>query len=265
MPADQGPSDDIVCTGLSKLFTGGILAVDGIDLTFAAGRTTALLGPSGCGKSTLLRMIAGLEDPTAGQVRIAGDTPAALCRQGAMSIAFQDPCLLPWLTLRRNIALGRKLAQQAPDPQAVDQMIDLVGLGGFQNARPAALSGGMRQRAAIARALITHPRVLLLDEPFGALDALTRRQLALDLPPLWQDRGTTTILVTHSVDEAVMLADRIIVLSPRPARVLADIEVALPRPRLPGLAEAPAFRRLVGKAMASLVQGGEQVRSMAAQ
>ena len=115
MPADQSPSDDIVCTGLSKLFAGGILAVDGIGLTFAAGRTTALLGPSGCGKSTLLRMIAGLEDPTAGQVRIAGDTPAALCRQGAMSIAFQDPCLLPWLTLRRNIALGRKLARQAPE------------------------------------------------------------------------------------------------------------------------------------------------------
>ena len=142
---------EIACTGLFKLFDDSIAAVDGIDATFAAGRTTALLGPSGCGKSTLLRLIAGLEEPTAGQVRIAGEPPAALCRQGGLSIAFQDPCLLPWLSVARNVALGRKLARQAPDPQAVDQVIQLVGLGGFQNARPAALSGGMRQRAATAR------------------------------------------------------------------------------------------------------------------
>ncbi|WP_295042848.1 ATP-binding cassette domain-containing protein, partial [uncultured Paracoccus sp.] len=190
---------EIACTGVSKRFDGGILAVDGIDLTFASGRTTALLGPSGCGKSTLLRLIAGLEEPTAGAVRIAGDPPAALCRRGGLSIAFQDPCLLPWLTVARNVALGRKLARQAPDPQAVDRLVTLVGLGGFQTARPAALSGGMRQRAAIARALVTRPQVLLLDEPFGALDALTRRQLARDLPPLWQEQDATTLLVTHSM------------------------------------------------------------------
>lgn len=253
---------EITCTGLSKLFDGSILAVDGIDATFASGRTTALLGPSGCGKSTLLRLIAGLEEPTAGQVRIAGQPPAALCRQGGLSIAFQDPCLLPWLTVARNVALGRKLARQPPDPQGVDQLIQMVGLGGFQNARPAALSGGMRQRAAIARALITRPRVLLLDEPFGALDALTRRQLAQDLPPLWQDQAATTLLVTHSVDEAVMLADRIVILSPRPARIIADLDISLPRPRQP---EAPAFRRIVTEVLALLARGGEQVQSLAAQ
>lgn len=260
--ADARQPADITCTRLSKLFDGSILAVDGIDTSFAAGRTTALLGPSGCGKSTLLRLIAGLEEPSAGQVRIAGDPPAALCRQGGLSIAFQDPCLLPWLTVARNVALGRKLARLAPDPQGVDQVINLVGLGGFQNARPAALSGGMRQRAAIARALVTRPRVLLLDEPFGALDALTRRQLAQDLPPLWQDQDATTLLVTHSVDEAVMLADRIVILSPRPARIIADLDVSLPRPRLP---ESPAFRRLAAEVLAVLARGGEQAQSLAAQ
>ena len=260
--AEAAVPADIQCSGVSRLFDGSILAVDGIDLTFAAGRTTALLGPSGCGKSTLLRLIAGLEDPTAGQVLIAGQPPQALCKQGGLSVAFQDPCLLPWLTVTRNVALGLKLARQAPDPQAVDQMINLVGLGGFQNARPAALSGGMRQRAAIARALVTRPRVLLLDEPFGALDALTRRQLAHDLPPLWQRQQATTLLVTHSVDEAVMLADRILVLSPRPARVMADLDVTLPRSRDP---ESAAFRRLSTEVLALLIRGGEQAQALAAQ
>lgn len=260
--AEAAVPADIQCSGVSRLFDGSILVVDGIDLTFAAGRTTALLGPSGCGKSTLLRLIAGLEDPTAGQVLIAGQPPQALCKQGGLSVAFQDPCLLPWLTVTRNVALGLKLARQAPDPQAVDQMINLVGLGGFQNARPAALSGGMRQRAAIARALVTRPRVLLLDEPFGALDALTRRQLAHDLPPLWQRQQATTLLVTHSVDEAVMLADRIVVLSPRPARVMADLDVTLPRSRDP---ESAAFRRLSAEVLALLIRGGEQAQALAAQ
>ena len=253
---------EIVCTALSKGFDGGIMAVEGIDLTLASGQTTALLGPSGCGKTTLLRLIAGLDEPTLGQVRIGGLPPAALCRTGGLSIAFQDPCLLPWLTVSRNVALGRKLARQPPDPGAVDRMIRVVGLEGFHDARPAALSGGMRQRAAIARALVTRPRVLLLDEPFGALDALTRRQLALDLPPLWQRQDATAVLVTHSVDEAVMLADRIVILSPRPARVVADLNVALARPRDP---EAPAFRRLAARVLAILLEGGEQGHALAAQ
>ncbi len=216
---------DVVCTGLSKVF-GGRPPVDAlcpIDLTFRAGETTALVGPSGCGKSTLLRLIAGLEVPTEGSVRIGGETPAELARRGGIGMAFQDASLLPWRSVHSNVSLALRLARQSGDAGAVDRLIALVGLDGFAGARPAALSGGMRQRAAIARCLVTAPDLVLLDEPFGAVDELTRARLGAELPPLWRDRGTTAILVTHSVREAVTLSDRVIVLSRRPGRVVADI------------------------------------------
>lgn len=229
MAADTGA--DTLCERLGKVFPDGLEAVSPMDIRFRAGQTTALIGPSGCGKSTLLRMVAGLEVPTTGTVRIAGLTPGAQQKRGAISVVFQDPALLPWLNLRQNVALSRRLARLPPDPALVERLIGLVGLDGFQHLRPAALSGGMRQRAAVARALASDPQLLLLDEPFGAVDELTRRQLARDLPPLWLPRGTTTLLVTHSIHEAVTLADRILVLSPRPARIIADIAVPLDRPR----------------------------------
>lgn len=262
---DTNDRAGIACTGLVKTFAGGLRAVAPMDVTFAAGATTALVGPSGCGKSTLLRLVAGLEDPSAGEVRIAGLTPAQQRAQGAISVAFQDPSLLPWLTVRANVALARKLARQAPDPALVEDLIGLVGLSGSEETRPAALSGGMRQRAAIARALATQPRFLLLDEPFGAVDELTRRQLARDLPPLWQPHGTTTLLVTHSIHEAVSLADRILVLSPRPARIVADIAVPLPRPRGPKVADSAEFRALVTRVSDALAQGDADNAPMAAQ
>ncbi|MTH64305.1 ABC transporter ATP-binding protein [Paracoccus shanxieyensis] len=240
----------VTCTALGKTYPGGVAAVQSVTLQFAAGQTTALVGPSGCGKSTLLRLIAGLERPDSGTVRIAGLTPAQARRQGVISVAFQDPSLLPWLDAARNVALARKLARQPPDPQRVAQLLDLVGLQGFAATRPAAMSGGMRQRTAIARALVTAPQLLLLDEPFGAVDELTRRQLARDLPSLWQ--GATTVLVTHSVDEAVLLAHRIIVLSARPARIVADIAVPLSHPRSPDLTETPAFRQIAAHTRAAL-------------
>lgn len=245
---------DIHCADLSKSFATDARAlkvVAPLDLTLKGGQTTALLGPSGCGKSTLLRMIAGLERPTTGTVKIGPESPQAMAKRGALSMAFQDPSLLPWLTLHANIALGLKLARKPRDPGAVDALIDLVGLQGFENTRPSELSGGMRQRAAIARCLISEPELILLDEPFGAVDAMTRARLNTDLPPLWRSRGTTALMVTHSVDEAILLSDRILVLSPRPAKIVADIPVALPTRHTPN-PQDPAFQKLSATAFAAL-------------
>jgi NitT/TauT family transport system ATP-binding protein len=264
-PDPNGPPG-VTCAGLAKTWPGGVKAVLPTDIDFAAGQTTALVGPSGCGKSTLLRMVAGLETPSAGRIEIGGQPPSETLRQAALSVAFQDPSLLPWRSVRGNIELALSLARRPADRAAIDQLIALVGLEGFADTRPAELSGGMRQRAAIARALATEPRLLLLDEPFGAVDELTRQQLAQDLPRLWEARGTTTILVTHSVTEAVMLSDRVIVLSPRPAEIVADIAIDLSRPRAPEDARRPAFGALVDAVFAALSQGSAlRDRPLAAQ
>lgn len=252
LTADPLAGHAIYFDGLAKRF-GELEVVSPLTLTFAAGETTALVGPSGCGKSTVLRMIAGLERPSDGTVLIGSETPRAVAKRGALAMAFQDPSLLPWRTVRGNVVLGAKLARKATD--GVDDLIALVGLAGFEDHRPAALSGGMRQRTAIARSLVSKPEVLLLDEPFGAVDALTRNRLNAELPPLWRDRGTTTILVTHSVNEAVLLSDRVIVLSDRPAQVIADIQVALDGPRTAGTTRTAAFQNIAGKVLAALSQG----------
>lgn len=240
---------NIYCEGIRKSF-GRTEAVSELTIDFLSGQTTALVGPSGCGKSTILRMIAGLEAPQTGRIRIGDETPKQVARRGGLSMAFQDPTLLPWRTVRSNIALGAELARKPAT--GVDDLIDLVGLSGFADHRPAELSGGMRQRAAIARSLISAPNVLLLDEPFGAVDAITRRRLNQDLPPLWRQRRTTTLLVTHSVEEAVLLSDRVIVLSPRPAHVLADIQVELPGARALPETSSPEFRSLTLQVLAAL-------------
>jgi NitT/TauT family transport system ATP-binding protein len=257
---------EVACFGLTKTFGGGTEAVRPFDMVFAAGQTTALVGPSGCGKSTILRMIAGLEEPSSGRVEIAGAPPSETLRAAGLSVAFQDPSLLPWRTVRGNIELALKLARRPVDRGAVDQLVTLVGLEGFAETRPAELSGGMRQRAAIARALSTGPQLLLLDEPFGAVDELTRHQLAQDLPRIWEARGTTTLLVTHSVSEAVMLSDRVLVLSPRPAEVVEDIAIDLPRPRAPEVMRQPDFMVLVDRVSDALARGMATSRpSLAAQ
>ncbi|WP_298975095.1 ABC transporter ATP-binding protein [uncultured Roseobacter sp.] len=240
---------EIRCEGLIKRFDGAQVIAP-LDLTFEAGQTTALVGPSGCGKSTLLRVIAGLEVPTGGAVRIGVDSPMALAKRGGLSMAFQDHALLPWRTVRGNVALGATLARKPA--RGVDDLIALVGLAGFEDYRPGELSGGMRQRAAIARSLISQPEVLLLDEPFGAVDALTRSRLNIDLPPLWRDRNTTTLIVTHSVSEAVSLSDRIVVLSPRPASVVADIPVTFDGPRTSNLTNTPAFQAKTAQVLQAL-------------
>ncbi|WP_198666033.1 ABC transporter ATP-binding protein [Tropicimonas sp. IMCC34043] len=263
--ADITESPGIQCIGLSKAFPGGVEVIRPLDLTLEGGRTTALVGPSGCGKSTLLRLIAGLEAPSAGEVLIGGAPPAEILRKAGLSMAFQDHSLLPWRTVRGNIELALKLARKPADPRAVRDLVRLVGLDGFAETRPGALSGGMRQRAAIARAMVTEPRLLLLDEPFGAVDEMTRRQLADDLPRIWEQRRTTTLLVTHSIPEAVLLADRILVLSPRPARIVADLAVPLPHPHAPGVAATPEFNAIVQAVSAALARGMAAAKPLAAQ
>jgi NitT/TauT family transport system ATP-binding protein len=204
--------------------------LDRIDFSAAPGEFVALLGPSGCGKSTLLRLIAGLEQPKAGKigadrVRIVGPHPSRL-------LVFQDPTLYPWRTVRQNIALGLEargvLRQNA---HRIDGALRLVGLEAFADALPHQLSGGMAQRAALARVLVNDPRLLLLDEPLGKLDSLTRMTMQAELLKLWQAAGFTAILVTHDVEEALLLAQRIVVFTDRPARIARIVEVDLTYPR----------------------------------
>ncbi|MEO3999934.1 ABC transporter ATP-binding protein [Mesorhizobium sp. CAU 1732] len=262
MPVELNASapPELICRDLAKTFkgpAGSVEAVGALNLTIAAGRTTALVGPSGCGKSTVLRMIAGLEPPTTGSVSIGGETPLAVRKRAGLALAFQEASLLPWRTVRGNISLARQLARFTADAEAVDALIDLVGLSGFEETRPAELSGGMRQRVAIARCLATEPGLLLLDEPFGAVDELTRAKLNQDLPTLWERRGTTTVLVTHSVREAVLLSDRVIVFSPRPATVVADIEITLPRPRTRDITRGERYEQLVDEVSSAIWAGAD--------
>lgn len=231
-------ADAIVLSRLGHQFRapGGVLlpVLAGIDLTVAPGEFLAVVGPSGCGKSTLLRLIAGLLTPTSGSVQIAGRTPEAARQAKAIGFVFQDPSLLPWRTVRANISLPHEVNRQIGPPlseHALTDLLELVGLRQFADYLPHQLSGGMQQRVAIARALSFQPAVLLMDEPFGALDAITRENLREELQRIWLVRRPTVVFVTHSIPEAVALADRVVVLSGRPARVQAIEPVLLPRPR----------------------------------
>jgi NitT/TauT family transport system ATP-binding protein len=226
---------------------GQVLPVlNNVSFSVAPGEFVALLGPSGCGKSTLLRLVAGLDAPRAGTLREDG-VPITRPYPSRV-VVFQDPTLFPWRTVWQNVALGLQAQGILKRERArVDAALDLVGLGGFRNAYPHQLSGGMAQRVALARALVNDPRILVLDEPLGKLDSLTRLTMQTEILSLWQRSGFTTLLVTHDVEEAVFLATRIIVFSDRPATIKAEIDVDRPYPRHRGdPALADLRRRILG-------------------
>jgi NitT/TauT family transport system ATP-binding protein len=228
------------------------VALGSLDLEIRDGEFVALIGASGCGKSTVLRLLAGLDEPSTGQVQINGQPPRDLQAQHALGIAFQEHALLPWRSVAGNLQLPFEVARLKPAANRIGELITLVGLNGFEHARPAELSGGMRQRVAIARALALRPKVLLLDEPFGALDAVTRHRMNLELERIWLETRPTTLMVTHSVEEAVFLADRVIVLTERPGRVRSDTRVPFERTRSPALMRSAQFHRLVDELTAQL-------------
>jgi NitT/TauT family transport system ATP-binding protein len=243
-------SEHILVEGLSKVFPHRgrpLEALRGLDLRVGRGEFLSVIGPSGCGKSTLLRIVGGLLEPTLGSVRIDGRSPRDAQNDKDIGLVFQDPSLLPWRTVLGNIKLplevnrnhgGRRLFQ----PQ---ELLELVGLGAFADYHPYQLSGGMQQRVAIARALVFQPSLLLMDEPFGALDEITRSAMRYELLRIRQsarsDRPQTVLFVTHSITEAVALSDRVMVLTPRPGRVRAVIDIELPRPRDESLEHSSRF------------------------
>ena len=220
-------------TGVSKRYApqGGKshVALEAIDLSVEPGGIVSLVGTSGCGKSTLLRIVAGLEKPSTGAVRVSGVEVVSPSRD--VGLVFQEPRLLPWMSVRQNVRLALHDLPRGEQDPLIDAVLEKVGLGHFADVWPHQLSGGMAQRAAIARALVRRPNLLLLDEPFSALDSFTRQQLQEHLIQLWEDGGFTMVFVTHDIEEAVALSDRIIVLRGQPGRVVGDHRIALPRPR----------------------------------
>jgi NitT/TauT family transport system ATP-binding protein len=248
-PAGDASSErravDIEVTGLGKVFRssdGEVTALQGVDLTISRGEFVSFLGPSGCGKSTLLRIIAALEQPTTGSVNVRGGSPEAL---DTLSFVFQRDALVDWRTIIDNVLLpiefkNKSVKQYRP---RAESLLATFGLRGFENRRPWELSGGMRQRAAMCRALIDDPQLLLMDEPFGALDALTRDDLNVELQDLWQSSKKTIVFVTHSISEAVFLSDRVVVMAARPGRIVEVLDIGFPRPRSLDIREEPEFGR----------------------
>jgi NitT/TauT family transport system ATP-binding protein len=239
----------VALRGVRKVFANGTEALAGLDLAVGRHEFVSLLGPSGCGKSTALRLIAGLARPTRGRV----DRPAGE-QLGDVGFVFQEPTLLPWATVFDNVWLPLRLrgARRRLAAGEVAAALDMVGLGGFARAYPRELSGGMRMRVSIARALVTRPKLLLLDEPFAALDEITRFRLNDDLLRLWQSQSWTVVFVTHSVFESVYLSSRVVVMAARPGRVVAEIPVDAPYPRDEAFRTSPAYNAFCREASAEL-------------
>jgi ABC-type nitrate/sulfonate/bicarbonate transport system ATPase subunit len=248
--ATEGPT--LRVDNVTKVFGAGdtkaghTVALDAISFDVAEGEFISIVGPSGCGKTTLLRLIAGLDFPTSGELRVGAAVIAGPSAE--RGLVFQDPSLFPWLTVRRNVETGlTALGILGERRSEVSHFIRLVGLEGFADVYPHHLSGGMAQRVALARALITHPKILLLDEPLGALDAFTRMRMQDEVLDLLQARLTTTLLVTHDIDEAIYMSERILIMTPRPGRVDRCFQVDLARPRDRGSAEFLQLRSKILK------------------
>ncbi len=241
--------------GVSAIFqngNGGLHALQKISFEVPGQEFVCILGPSGSGKSTLLRILAGLLPPTEGDIYYGAERLTGPRRE--VGFVFQKANLMPWRTVSRNISLPLELAAVSPEQtqRLTQDMIELVGLVGFEDGLPRDLSGGMAQRVAIARALVHDPEVLLLDEPFGALDAMTRERMGIELLRIWQARRKTVLMVTHSISEALFLADRVLVLSRRPGELILDVQVDLPRPREESIRYTPAFGNLARQVRAAI-------------
>ena len=233
MPSSEQPPDIVETRGISKIYEGGIQALKGVDLGFPQGQMTTLLGPSGCGKTTLLKILAGLLEPSEGEIRVSGVPVTGPGPERAL--VFQDFALMPWASVLRNVGIGLELrgVAKAEREETARRYIEKVGLAGFEGRYPHELSGGMKQRVGLARALAVNAKVLLMDEPFSAVDEQTRRQFQEDLLRLLSVEKKTVIFVTHSIEEAVYISDRIVLLSPRPGRVSRIFHPAIDRSRTP--------------------------------
>jgi len=253
---------DIACRDVSMVFSsaaGPVRALDGVTLDVERGELIALIGPSGCGKSTLLRLIADVLQPTGGTIEVRGGPPmrARLARE--FGFVFQHPGLLLWRDALANVRLPLEIGgwgRRHVPPHRPEDLLELVGLQGFERAYPRQLSGGMQQRVSIARALVTGPPILLMDEPFGALDEITRDHLNQELLRIWAATGTTIIFVTHSIPEAVYLSSRIFVFTQRPGRVMEEVRIDLPLPREPSVKDTPEFVRHTGALRRALARAG---------
>ena len=244
---------------VSKVFEQGqTVALHGIDLAIEAGEFISLIGPSGCGKSTLLRTIGDLVQPTSGTIVVNGKSAQRARRDRDYGIVFQDPVLYDWRTVAKNIALPLEMLgwNRARRARRVEEMLELVELGGFEGHHPWQLSGGMQQRVSIARALSFSPALLLMDEPFGALDEMTRERLNIELLRIWQETSSTIVFVTHSISEAVFLSTRVVVMSARPGRIAELIDVDLPQPRTAETREEARYFELVTAVREALARGG---------
>jgi NitT/TauT family transport system ATP-binding protein len=240
---------------------GNVTALQDIDLELTAGEFVSLIGPSGCGKSTLLRVIGDLIQPTRGSITVNGKGAGQARKDGDYGIVFQDAVLFDWRTVAKNIALPLEMLgwDRNRRRERVSEMLQLVELGGFAEHHPWQLSGGMQQRVAIARALAFEPSLLLMDEPFGALDEMTRERLNLELLSIWEQTGSTVVFVTHSISEAVFLSSRVVVMSPRPGRIAGIVDIDLPYPRTVETREAPRFFELVTEVRELLRSRGEHL------